>query len=206
MVDEELFAQHRAAIVRCLERAAVLKPGMQDRIRRVVFLRDDEEAARKQIFETAAWEVGESFLGAFKAADDELEPEQVQRLETLIDSRLAQWPRLRLQDELKAGLNADGYGVTSISAMGVLPDGTEVRGGGVELADLVRKLLVFVTNEIDKDTAEAMLRVVFARLRARKESGESDDVAFVSIFGPDGASVLLLVPVPERQIDQPITG
>jgi hypothetical protein len=93
VANEDLFAQHRAAVERFLELAAALEPGMQDRIRHAVRLRHYDAKAREQIVDTDAWEVGEHFLGQLKAADNELGPAEVRELEALIDAGLAEWPQ-----------------------------------------------------------------------------------------------------------------
>jgi hypothetical protein len=107
----------------------------------------------------------------------------------------------RLEDELLEELTADGAEVTALRFIGVHSDGTETRGVLREAADLVRNLLVFSENELDEDTAKALVRLVFATLHRRRRSGEADDVRFVTIIGADGRSVLSTVPVPRRATD-----
>jgi len=101
----------------------------------------------------------------------------------------------QIERDLLEELNAAGYSVERIHSIAVLPDGSEVRGVVRELAEFVKDMLVFSANELDEDTAKALARVVFAFLHARRRAGELDNIAFVSVYGPDGRSVLSRVAV-----------
>jgi hypothetical protein len=105
---------------------------------------------------------------------------------------------MSLEDELANDLKAAGYNVVRVIPLRVLPDGSEARGVITEIARLVKDLLVFSRGEMDAESAQTWLDWVLAWLRARRDRGNEDGVAFVSIYGAHGKSVLLRVPVPKE--------
>ncbi len=90
MADAADYLHHRRGIEQLVALAvAQLSDVQQDRIRDAVAARRNTEKARAFIDGTLAEGLGIRFLAAFAAADTELQPAQVDELESLIDARLA---------------------------------------------------------------------------------------------------------------------
>jgi len=104
-----------------------------------------------------------------------------------------------LEDELTESLEDAGYAIAKVRSLPVSPDGIEQRGVFRELGELVQNVMVFSSDEIDADSARVLLDIAFSWLRARRERGMKDDIGFVSIYGPDNRSVLVMVPVPRHR-------
>jgi len=90
VADAADYLHHRRGIEQLVALAvAQLSDVQQDRIRDAVAARRNTEKARAFIDGTLAEGLGIRFLAAFAAADTELQPAQVDELESLIDARLA---------------------------------------------------------------------------------------------------------------------
>jgi hypothetical protein len=100
-----------------------------------------------------------------------------------------------LESELEHDLAAAGYTIRRVLSRPVPRDGIE-RRALPEAVELVKNLLVMAGDETDPETARTLLQWVFGWLRIRRERGEAEDVCYVSVYGPDGKSILLTVPVP----------
>ncbi|HEY8645847.1 MAG TPA: hypothetical protein VIL77_08225 [Gaiellaceae bacterium] len=104
---------------------------------------------------------------------------------------------MKPDNELKAALTDAGYNVQRVLLMPISSDGTERRSVLRDTADLVRNVLIFSGDELDPDAARALINWTFAWIHARRDRGIYDDTEFVSVYGPDGTSILLTVPVPK---------
>jgi hypothetical protein len=89
VIDADDFAHHRAGIENLLVLAATLDEVDQDRIRFAMQQRRDPDGAASMIGPLDAPTPGARLVAAMLAADAELTESQVAELDTLIDSRLA---------------------------------------------------------------------------------------------------------------------
>jgi hypothetical protein len=101
-----------------------------------------------------------------------------------------------IESELQEDLEAAGFEIRRVISRPISRDGVE-RRALPEAVDLVKNVLVMTGDELDPETARTLLQWVFGWLRLRRENGEAGDVRYVSVYGPDGKSVLLTVPVPK---------
>jgi hypothetical protein len=102
-----------------------------------------------------------------------------------------------LESDLEQDLAAAGYTIKRVLSRPVPRDGIE-RRAFPETVELVKNVLVMAGDEMDPETARTLLQWVFGWLRIRRERGEAEDVCYVSVYGPDGRSILLTVAVPNE--------